>query len=81
VPAADVLAGDAELAGDIGLGVTGGKQRPGLHADGFEGLAVARTAGVAAVGGWSRPARLPAQDRSCHRKERTSFNFGLDGRA
>src|SRR5215203_4025777 len=49
VPAAGVLAGDTELVGDLGLGVAGGKQRPGLHADVFEGLAVAWTAGVAAV--------------------------------
>jgi hypothetical protein len=40
VPAADVLSGDTELAGDLGLGVAGGKQRPGLHADAFERLAV-----------------------------------------
>jgi hypothetical protein len=39
VPAADDLAGHAELAGDFGLGVAGGKQRPGLHADAFERLA------------------------------------------
>jgi hypothetical protein len=67
VPAADVLAGDTELAGDLGLGVAGGKQRPGLHADAFEGLAVTRTAGVAAVGGWSHPAMLPGEARSYHR--------------
>src|SRR5512132_1531885 len=60
VPAADVLPGDAELAGDLGLGAAGGEQRPGLHADGFERLAVTQTAGVAAVGGWSHPATLPA---------------------
>jgi hypothetical protein len=53
VPAADVLPGDTELVGDLGLGVAGGKQRPGLHTDAFERLAVAWTAGVAAVGGWS----------------------------
>jgi hypothetical protein len=41
VPSADVLAGDPEGAGDFCLGVAGGKQRPGLHADAFEGLAVA----------------------------------------
>jgi hypothetical protein len=40
VPAADVLAGHAELAGDLGLGVAGGKQHAGLHADAFERLAV-----------------------------------------
>src|SRR5206468_4936006 len=73
VPAADVLAGDPEGAGDLCLGVAGGKQRPGLHADAFERLAVAQTAGVAAVGGWSHPAMLPATPRSCHPKERTSL--------
>src|SRR6266536_935503 len=73
VPAADVLAGDAEGAGDLGLGVAGGEQFAGLHADVFERLAVAQTAGVAAVGGWSHTAILPGQPRSCHRKERTSF--------
>ena len=67
VPAADVLAGDAQLVGDLGLGVAGGKQRPGLQADGFEGLAVARTAGVAAISGGSHPAMLPGEARSCHR--------------
>jgi hypothetical protein len=41
VPAADVLAGHTELAGDLGLGAAGGEQRPGLHADAFERLAVA----------------------------------------
>jgi hypothetical protein len=40
VPAADVLAGDTEGAGDLGLRAAGGKQRPGLHADVFERLAV-----------------------------------------
>jgi hypothetical protein len=35
------LAGDAQMAGDLGLGAAGGKQRPGLHADVFERLAVA----------------------------------------
>src|SRR6266511_2201443 len=59
VPAADVLAGHAELVGDLGLGVAGGEQLAGLHADAFERLAVARTAGVAAVGGWSHTAILP----------------------
>src|SRR6266540_2482070 len=39
----------------------GSKQRAGLHADLFERLAVARTAGVAAVGGWSHPAMLPGE--------------------
>jgi hypothetical protein len=39
--------------------VAGGKQRPGLPADAFERLAVAQTAGVAAVGGWSHT-RHPA---------------------
>src|SRR5215217_9259721 len=61
VPATDVLAGHAELAGDLGLGAAGSEQRAGLHADLFEGLAVARTAGVAAVGGWSHPAMLPGE--------------------
>jgi hypothetical protein len=63
VPAAEVLAGAAEVAGDLGLGVAGGKQRPGLHADAFEGLAVTQSRGVAAVGGWSHPAMLPGQAR------------------
>jgi len=40
VPAAYVLPRDAQLAGDLGLGVAGGKQRAGLHADAFERLAV-----------------------------------------
>jgi hypothetical protein len=61
VPAADVLAGHAELADDLGLGMAGGKQRTGLHADAFERLAVAQAAGVAAVGGWSHTAMLPGQ--------------------
>jgi hypothetical protein len=63
MPAADVLAGHPELAGDLGLGVAGGKQRPGLHADSFEDPAVAQAAGVAAVSGWCHPAMLPAQPR------------------
>ena len=41
------MAGHPEGAGDLGLGVASGKQRPGPHADAFEGLAVARTAGIA----------------------------------
>src|SRR6266487_3873906 len=52
--------------------MAGGKQLAGLHADAFERLAVARTAGVAAVGGWSHTAMLP----ECRRNARTS----LDGR-
>ena len=64
VPAADILPGHAEGVGDLGLGVAGGKQRAGLHADAFERLAVAQAAGVAAVGGWSHTAMLPGQPRS-----------------
>jgi hypothetical protein len=41
VPAADVLPGHTELAGDLGLGVAGGKQRAGLQAEVLERLAVA----------------------------------------
>jgi hypothetical protein len=73
-PAADVLPGNTELAGDLGLGVAGGKQRTGLHADAFERLTVAQTPGVAAVGGWSHAAMLPGRARSCHWNERTSFS-------
>src|SRR6266581_6411072 len=69
VPAAGVLPGDAEGAGDLGLGAAGGEQLAGLHADVFEGLAVAQTAGVAAVGGWSHTAMLPEHRRN----ERTSL--------
>jgi hypothetical protein len=61
VPAADILPGHAEGAGDLGLGVADGKQRPGLQADGFERLAVTQTTGVAAIGGWSHTAMLPGQ--------------------
>jgi hypothetical protein len=61
MPAADVLPGHAEGAGDLGLGVAGGKQRSGLYADALECLAVTRTAGVAAVGVWSHTAMLPGQ--------------------
>src|SRR6266699_2419507 len=50
VPAADVLAGDTQFTGDLGLGAAGGEQLAGLHADVFERLAVAQTAGVASVG-------------------------------
>src|SRR5262245_35962320 len=73
MPAADVLAGYPQGAGDLGLGVAGGKQRTGLQADAFERLAVAQPAGVASVGSWSHTAMLPAKPRSCHRKERTSL--------
>jgi hypothetical protein len=41
MPAADVLPGDTQLVGDLGLGAAGGKQLAGLHADVFERLAVA----------------------------------------
>ena len=75
VPAADVLPGDTQLVGDLSLGVAGGEQRAGLHADVFECLAVAQAAGVAAVGGWSHPAMLPGQARPCHRNERTSLGI------
>jgi hypothetical protein len=61
VLAADVLAGHPEGARDFGLGVAGGKQRPGLHADAFERLTVAQTAGVAAVGGWSHTAQAASK--------------------
>ena len=47
VPAADVLPGDAELAGNLGLGAAGGKQLTGLHADVLERLAVAQAAAEA----------------------------------
>ena len=47
VPAADVLPGDAELAGNLGLGAAGGKQLTGLHADVLERLAVATPPGHA----------------------------------
>src|SRR5512133_4049059 len=63
VPAADVLAGHPELAGDLGLGVAGGKQRTGLQTDSFERLAVTQTAGIAAVGSRSHPASLPGEAR------------------
>jgi hypothetical protein len=43
VPAADVVAGDAEGAGDLGLGAAGGEQLTGLQTDLFERLAVAWT--------------------------------------
>ena len=61
MPAADVLPSDTESAGDLGLGAAGGEQLAGLHTDVFERLAVAQTAGVAAVGGWSHTAILPGQ--------------------
>jgi len=70
---ADVLAGDAEGASDLGLGEAGDLFAVRLHADAFERLAVTRTAGVAAVGDWSHTAMLPAKPRSCHRDWRTSF--------
>jgi hypothetical protein len=50
-------------AGDLDLGVAGGKQRAGLHADVFERLAITQATGVAAVGGWSHAAMLPGQGR------------------
>jgi hypothetical protein len=80
VPAADVLPGDAELVGDLGLGAAGGKQRAGLHADAFERLAVAQSAGVAAVGGWSHTATLPASpDPVIRRSEFLLSAQALDG--
>src|SRR6266487_2034326 len=54
--------------------MAGGKQLAGLHADAFERLAVARTAGVAAVGGWSHTAMLP----ECRRNARTSLSVRRD---
>jgi hypothetical protein len=60
VPAADILPRDAQGAGDFGLGAAGSEQLAGLHADVLEHLAVAQTAGVAAVGSWSHTAILPA---------------------
>src|SRR5215207_62491 len=73
VPAADVLPGHTELAGDLGLGAASGKQRPGLHTDNFKHLAVTQAAGIAAVGSWSHAAILPARPRSRHRNWRTSL--------
>jgi hypothetical protein len=63
------LAGDAELVGDLSLGAAGGKQGTGLQADAFERLAVTQAPGRRLVSA----AMLPAQARSCHRNERTSF--------
>jgi hypothetical protein len=63
----------AEVESDLGLGVAGSKQRPSLHADAFEGVAVAQRMGVAAVGGGSHTAAmLPARARSRHRNRRSS---------
>src|SRR6266511_422284 len=76
---ADVLAGNAKRADDIGLGVAGGKQRTGLHADAFERLAVAQAAGVAAVGGWSHTAMLPGQPRSVSSEGANLFNISIEG--
>ena len=73
VPAAGVLPGHTQLAGDLGLGAAGGKQRAGLQADTFERQAVAQTPRGAAVSGWSHPAMLPGQARSCHRNARSSL--------
>src|SRR5215213_3191472 len=73
MPAADVLPRDTESAGDLGLGAAGGEQLAGLQTDTFEGLAVTQTTGVAAVSGWSHPAMLPGEARSCHRNTRTSL--------
>jgi hypothetical protein len=56
--------------GDLGLGAVGGEQRAGLHADLFEGLAVARTAGVAAVGSWSHAAMLPDKPDEGHQNKK-----------
>jgi hypothetical protein len=67
------LPGDPEGAGDLGLGLAGGKQMAGLHADALERLAVAQTAGVAAVGGWSHPAILPAIPDSVIRRGELLF--------
>ena len=72
MPAAGVLPGDAEGAGDLGLGAAGGKQRAGLHADVFERLAVTQAPGVAAVSGWSHPAMLPGHPVRCHWNARSS---------
>jgi hypothetical protein len=52
VPAAGVLAGDAELVSDLSLGAAGGKQCAGLQTDSFQRLAVTQTTGAAAVGCW-----------------------------
>jgi hypothetical protein len=73
------LAGDAELMGDLNLGAAAGKQRTGLQADAFERPAVTQATGVAAVGGWSHAAMLPARARSCHRNERTSLYIEFRG--
>ena len=64
VPAAGVLAGDAELVSDLSLGAAGGKQCAGLQTDSFQRLAVAQTTGVAAVGCWSHAAMLPSEPGS-----------------
>src|SRR5215218_1306413 len=80
VPAADVLAGHPELAGDLGLGAASGKQRSGLHADSFERLAVTQAPGVTAISGWSHAAILPARPRSRHRNWRTSLTPPAHGK-
>ena len=48
VPAADGLTGDAEFAGDLGLGVALGEQLGGAQASGLEGGALLGWAGAAA---------------------------------
>jgi hypothetical protein len=62
------------VVGDLGLGAAGGEQLAGLHADAFERLAVAQTAGVAAVGGWFHPAMLPGQARLVSPEGANLFN-------
>jgi hypothetical protein len=66
VPAADVLRGDAKLVSDLRLGAAGGKQCAGLQTDALERLAVMKTTGVAAVGGWF-PCRYAAKTTTISR--------------
>jgi hypothetical protein len=56
------------------LGVAGGKQRTGLHADAFERLAVAQAAGVAAVGSWYHTAQAASKAPIMSSEEASLFS-------
>src|SRR6266508_2964869 len=71
VDSVELLVGQAR--GVPGRAGAAQRRQAGLDADVFERLAVAQTAGVAAVGGWSHTAILPPKPRSCHPKGRTSL--------
>jgi hypothetical protein len=72
MPAADGLTGDAQLAGDLGLGAALGEQFGRLQAPGLAGSALLGRAGAAV--GW-HPRMLAHHPTTSHLNPRNSISY------